>query len=238
MTKKNKIKLFENADLEQAEIILASKSFLDKTQKMTKDLNNLQGDLLSLYNEMKGVFGPDKTASFSTNINSVMKDGVEVLTSIQDTINSEILKLEGKIEDSVNNDMMNYEDDVSSDGVDDTMDNVDDEVELSPSNIRMKKESLENQTKKMSLVESGKRLLMKESLNKLVGWVLTEAYERMPEKEFNTFKDNIEAKRRENPEALAGWIGKMKYGSTLDAQLSNPLKNTTSSDKIELSSGE
>ena len=33
MTKKNKIKLFENADLEQAEIILASKSFLDKTQK-------------------------------------------------------------------------------------------------------------------------------------------------------------------------------------------------------------
>lgn len=232
-------KLIES-DLEQAKLILAAKDVLDRLQKIAEHLAELGAEeIMPLSDNMKGAFGPDIATEFEHTANDQIQKALETVRSAKDTINSAILKVEGKIPPS--NDMTNGGGNTDDQGTFDTdnmsdigpeIENTDDETasdEFSGADAsaiatpmgREKRESIES---KGSVLESlGKKALVKENLNSLFTWLIEDATAKIQDPEaLNNFTKVALMKAKQNPEKMAGWIAQKKYSPAVIAQMTVP----------------
>lgn len=102
-------KLFEG-DLEKAQIILAIKSVMDRLQKTTESISSMSvEDMIPIIDSMKGIFGTEVSKQFNDIISTQFADAISSVREIKEKLNTQVLKLEGKIQDTEvpNNDMFN-----------------------------------------------------------------------------------------------------------------------------------
>lgn len=243
-------RLIEN-DLEQAKLILAAKDVLDRLQKIAEHLAELGAEeIMPLADDMKGAFGPDIAAEFEHTTNDQIQKALETVRAAKDAINSAILKVEGKIppsndmtadtggDDSADAGTLDT-DNMADIGPDDTDPATDPEAMGDKTPVgdddftgadsaaaadpmgRAKRESVEPKTH--ILESAGKNLLVKESLNTLMAWLLEDAAAKIKDPEaLGNFAKVAVIKANENPEKMAGWIGQKKYGAAAMAQMAKP----------------
>lgn len=226
----SKISKLLESELAQAEIILAAKDFSAKLQKMAEDLAKMQAEALPLSDNMKETFGPEKANEFEDAVNGALQDGLAAMRDAKDKISNSILRVEGKPvpdDTSMNNDMAAMGDDSQGDldlG-DDTDDFGGEEAAAGPEEDplgRAKKESFDYRG-------YGKKVLVNESIDSLVGWLFEDVAGMMPSADLSKFAGQIAAKSAKDPVALAGWIGKRKYNPGAEAQMSSTLDDVDSS---------
>lgn len=232
------------SDLEQAKLILAAKDVLDRLQKIAEHLAELGAEeIMPLADNMKGAFGPDIAAEFEHTANDAIQRSLETVRNAKDTIDSAILKVEGKIPPS--NDMTADagEDNSADAGTLDT-DNMSDIGPDSSDTLgadespvddfsgadsastadpmgRAKRESTSNN--KHILESIGRQVLVKESLDSLFAWLLEDATARIKDVDtLNNFAKVAVMKANENPEKMAGWIAQKKYSAATIAQMAKP----------------
>jgi hypothetical protein len=88
--------LLEN-ELEQAEIILAVKHILDRLQKMAESVARMNAeDVLPLVDQMRGIFGIQKSEDFSKAATEAFNVILEAVKQAKDKLGNQILNLEGK----------------------------------------------------------------------------------------------------------------------------------------------
>ena len=238
--------LIEN-DLEQAKLILAAKDVLDRLQKIAEHLAELGAEeIMPLADNMKGAFGPDIAAEFEHTANDAIQRSLETVRNAKDTIDSAILKVEGKIPPG--NDMSS---DTGTDAQDAGTLDTDNMSDIGPDDVnaavdaagttddssddfsgadaagaadpmgRAKKESTNNN--KNILESIGRQVLVKESLKSLFAWLLEDATARIKDADaLNNFAKVAVMKANENPEKMAGWIAQKKYGPATIAQMAKP----------------
>lgn len=86
------------ADLEQAELILAARTIVDRIQSWTEDIAKIQvEELMPLTDRIKGEFGPEKAAAFEAGVEPSLKSALEVMKTAREAVSTAVLKLEGKI---------------------------------------------------------------------------------------------------------------------------------------------
>jgi len=233
--------LLEN-DLEQAELVLAAQDIMNKLQNMAEDLAKMNAqDLFPLVDKMKAAFGQEAAHSFEESSQGAIADAMQTVRRAKDELGNSIMRLEGKIPP---NDMaagadMDAGADMTTDidpTADASMDNVDAAMddfggadaasgpEAEPLG-RARRESVEGgKALNESILReaAGRQLLMTESLDSLIDWVLTEAAAGMPEAHFRTFATSVAKKAASDPVKFAGWAGEKKYGKAAMAQLGNP----------------
>lgn len=247
----NLAKLLEN-DLEQAKLVIATQDVLDRLQKIAEHLAQLGAEeIMPLSDNMKAAFGPDIARDFENTADQAIQHALESVRSARDVIDGAILKVQGNMpgadmgsyEDGndpelTGNDMADAQIDAEADQQEQNDDMSDDSIlsggdgfdgaEASASDEplgRAQRESIEN---KKALVEnifrkSGKSIIMKESLGSLVSWILEDAAARLPQPEYDSFKNKIDIKLDSDPVALAGWIGFKKASVAGMAQHSKPV---------------
>lgn len=91
-------KLFEG-ELERAGIIFNAKEMCDKLQKMAEDLAKMQADAMPIVDNMKGVFGPDVADQFEAATKEQLEATLNAVRSAKDALNTQVLRMEGKISD-------------------------------------------------------------------------------------------------------------------------------------------
>ncbi len=217
------------AELEQAEVILAAKDFVSKLQKMAEDLANMQAESIPLGDSMKETLGPDAAQDFENAVTNAIADGLVAVRAAKDQISDSITRVEGgtpeAASDDLGGDMGGFGDDTDLGG-----DDFGGEVEEPAADVFGGAEASSGPVEeplgrgfKESYKSIGKRLLETESLDSLVGWLFENVAATMPAEQFPKFAGQIAMKGAQDSERLAGWIGKRKYGKGLDAQLSSPL---------------
>lgn len=231
-------------NLDQAEIILAAQDVMAKLQDMAEDLAKITAhDVFPLVDKMKSAFGSKEAARFEDLAQTNIDAATDAVRSAKDVINEFLLQLEGKLP---MNDMAAFDDeeetelDADLEGEEDNtemdLDSViadfeDEETDAaSQPNVkeplgRAKKESVEVMNKPLKenkMVVAGRVLIEREGLDSLIDWVLNEAVAAMPAAKFKDFASKVASHAAKDPEALAGWIGKKKYGAATIAQLAEP----------------
>ena len=87
----------ENTNLEQAQIILASKDMVERVQKMTENIAKMSvEDVMPISDAMLTAFGTETSKKFSQNIDDSITKAIDSLKALRDTINTQILQMEGK----------------------------------------------------------------------------------------------------------------------------------------------
>jgi len=219
------------AELEQAEVLLAAKDFLAQLQKMAEDIAKMQADSIPLSDSMKETFGPEAAQDFDQSVTEALQDALATIRGAKDTISNSILRAEGKetIDAPIDNDM--GADDFASDELDlddaeDTLatDDVDDVFGGADASAGPVDEPLGRGFKE-SYKSIGKKLLVNESLDSLVNWLFEDVAATMAPAQFTKFAGQVASKGAQDAERLAGWIGSRKYGAGLGAQLSSPMAN-------------
>jgi hypothetical protein len=100
----NKISKLLEQDLEQARLIFAINDITDRLQTMIEQLAKMSvNDVMPIVDDMRGVFGPDKSSKFETASNDALDNAVEAVKKAKEAIANESLRLEGK--DVPDNDM-------------------------------------------------------------------------------------------------------------------------------------
>lgn len=242
------------SELERAELILAAKDLNTKLQGMAEDLAKMQADAMPLSDNMKGVFGPEHAASFEQAVTSALQSSLAAIRAAKDQVNNGILAIEGKISDEDQAPMNDMSAPAPEAEPQDALNLGGGDVAAEPAADpfagadaasgpaaeplgRARRESRESGAalteSKLSLKEAGVRLLQKESLDSLIGWVLREASTQMQPDRFASFAQNIAVRSAQDSDKLAGWIGQKKYGAGLAAQLSSPIADTTSTAGVE-----
>jgi hypothetical protein len=237
-------KLLEN-DMEQAKQLLAAEDIMNKLQDMAEDLAKLHAqEIFPLVDEMKASFGPEAAQNFENVSQDALVNALNMVRKAKEDINTVILQVKGDIPP---NDMATAgpaapmapvapapEMGAAAPAADSLLGGMADEfggtdAAAGPMDEplgRARKESREGgkalTENRVSLVESGRKLLERESLGSLMDWLLTEAASALPSREFATFARKSAVKAAENPEKMAGWIGAKKYGAGAMAQLMDP----------------
>jgi hypothetical protein len=218
------------AELEQAEVILAAKDFVSKLQKMAEDLANMQAESIPLGDSMKETLGPDAAHDFENAVTTAIADGLVAVRAAKDTISDSISRVEGGEPEMAGDDLGNDMGDLGDDLPDlsgDTAE-VDDAFGGAESAAGPEDEPL-GRGMKESYKSIGQKLLMKESLESLVSWLMEDVAATMPVTQLPKFASQIAVKSAKDSDRLAGWIGSRKYGKGLGAQLSSPLNDSDDS---------
>lgn len=219
------------AELEQAEVILAAKDFVSKLQKMAEDLANMQAESIPLGDSMKETLGPDAAQDFENAVTDAIAQGLVAVRAAKDQISDSITRVEGGTPEAsadIGSDMGDFGDDAGAEdlGGDDLAGDLEEpaadvfggaEASAGPAEEPL------GRGFKESYKSIGKKLLERESLDSLVGWLFENISATMPAEQFPKFAGQIAMKGAQDSERLAGWIGKRKYGKGLNAQLSSPL---------------
>lgn len=216
------------AELEQAEVILAAKDFVSKLQKMAEDLANMQAESIPLGDSMKETLGPDAAQDFENAVTDAIAQGLVAVRAAKDQISDSITRVEGGTPEAsadIGGDMGDFGDDADLGGDDlagDLEEPAADVFGGAEASAGPAEEPLGRGFKE-SYKSIGKKLLERESLDSLVGWLFENISATMPAEQFPKFAGQIAMKGAQDSERLAGWIGKRKYGKGLNAQLSSPL---------------
>src|SRR5574344_1556533 len=112
------VKESENTNLEQAQIILATKDMVERVQKMTENIAKMSvEDVMPISDAMLTAFGTESSKTFSQKIDASITDAIDALKVLRDTINTQILCMEGKElpEEMPQNDMFDDDDDDDDD---------------------------------------------------------------------------------------------------------------------------
>lgn len=118
-------KLLET-DMEKARLIFAINDITDRLQKMAEDIAKMSvNDIMPIIEDMKSVFGAEKTQRFEDAANEELDEALEAVKKAKEALSNETLRLEGK--DVPDNDMAN--------------DDLDDEKEESDLDIDMADDS-------------------------------------------------------------------------------------------------
>src|SRR5574344_1310188 len=115
------VKESENTNLEQAQIILATKDMVERVQKMTENIAKMSvEDVMPISDAMLTAFGTESSKTFSQKIDASITDAIDALKVLRDTINTQILCMEGKElpEEMPQNDMFDDDDDDDDDDED------------------------------------------------------------------------------------------------------------------------
>ena len=236
------IRTLLEAELEQAEIILAAKDFASKLQKMAEDLANMQAEALPLVDQMKETFGPEIAQGFETAVTKALQDGMASVRSSKDEVTNSIMRLEGKEVPEIGNDMaapLGGSDDVTS--LDDAGleggEESDDMFGAADAVAGPEDEPL-GRAKKESFKMVGKRLLESESIESLMSWLFEDVADTMPADQFGKFAASIASRAAQDREVVAGWIAKRR-DSGANAQMADPFAGTDSSvlDESSIPSG-
>lgn len=227
------------AELEQAEVILAAKDFVSKLQKMAEDLANMQAESIPLGDSMKETLGPEAAQDFENAVTNAISDGLVAVRAAKDTISDSITRVEGGTPEAAGGDLGA---DMSADLGDDLggdefgSDDLDLGGEEPAADVFGGAEASSGPEDaplgrgfKESYKSIGKKLLERESLDSLVNWLFENVSATMPSSQFPQFAGQIAMKGAQDSERLAGWIGKRKYGKGLSAQLSSPLDDSDDS---------
>jgi len=222
------IGLLLEAELEQAEVILAAKDFVSKLQKMAEDLAKMQAESIPLGDNMRTVIGPEIATDFEGSVNDAIQSALASIREAKDTINASVTRAEGGeiVEPAIGNDM--GMDDAGADidldlGGEDMGDEFGGaEASAGPSDAPL------GRGMKESYKAIGAKLLVKESLESLVGWLMEDVAATMAPTAMPKFAGQIAAKGAQDAERLAGWIGSRKYGKGLSAQLNSPMPDMDS----------
>ena len=227
------------AELAQAEVILAAKDFVSKLQKMAEDLANMQAESIPLGDSMKETLGPDAAQDFENAVTDAISQGLVAVRAAKDQINDSITRVEGGEAnsggDEFGSDMGGMGDDIGG-GDEFGSDDLDLGGEEEPASdvfggadasAGPESEPLGRGFKE-SYKAIGAKLLMTESLDSLVNWLFEDVSATMSPDQFPKFAGQIAMKGAQDSERLAGWIGKRKYGKGLGAQLSSPLDDMDS----------
>jgi hypothetical protein len=95
-------------DLDQAELVLASKDMVDRLQKMAEDLAGMQvEDLMPLVDAMRESFGTEQANMFSQTADATLAVALETIKTTREGIDQAVLVLTG--EGAPTNDMMGGE---------------------------------------------------------------------------------------------------------------------------------
>ncbi|MNV02946.1 hypothetical protein D3C71_931870 [compost metagenome] len=218
------------AELEQAEVILAAKDFVSKLQKMAEDLANMQAESIPLGDSMKETLGPDAAQDFENAVTDAIAQGLVAVRAAKDQISDSIARVEGGeavgTSDDFGSDMGDMDAGDVNIGADPLADaGVEPEADVfggSDAASGPVDEPLGRGFKE-SYKAIGAKLLVNESLESLVNWLFEDVSAVMPAEQFPKFAGQIAMKGAQDAERLAGWIGKRKYGKGLGAQLSSPL---------------
>ncbi len=121
----------EQDELEQAEVILASKQLVDEIQQIIEKLGKMQNDELgAIVDQMTYQNGADTAVAFNDAISSSLENLLSLAKETKEQMNNEVLKLQGETPAS---DMASAGDDEEDSSIDDQMD--DQEVEPADSDI-------------------------------------------------------------------------------------------------------
>ena len=121
----------EQDELEQAEVILASKQLVDEIQQIIEKLGKMQNDELgAIVDQMTYQNGADTAVAFNDAISSSLENLLSLAKETKEQMNNEVLKLQGETPAS---DMASAGDDEEDSSIDDQMD--DQEVEPVDSDI-------------------------------------------------------------------------------------------------------
>jgi hypothetical protein len=95
-------------DLDQAELVLASKDMVDRLQKMAEDLASMQvEDLMPLVDAMRESFGTEQANMFSQTADAILGAALETIKTTREGMDQAVLVLTG--EGAPTNDMMGGE---------------------------------------------------------------------------------------------------------------------------------
>lgn len=87
------------AELEQAEIVLAAQNISDRLQKMAEDLAQMVSeDVLPIGDQMKAVFGTDYAEKWSSVTKASLEEAFKVVSRTKDSISDATRVLENKLE--------------------------------------------------------------------------------------------------------------------------------------------
>jgi len=120
----------EQDELEQAEVILASKQLVDEIQQIIEKLGKMQNDELgAIVDQMTYQHGADTAVSFNDAVSSSLENLLTLAKETKESLNNEVLKLQGEVPAS---DMSSAGDEEET-SIDDQMD--DEEIEPADSDI-------------------------------------------------------------------------------------------------------
>lgn len=81
----------DDADLEQAEVVLASQSMSKQFQGMIEDAADMLGsDLITLVDQVKAKFGDGAGEQFGTSVKTALETAIDTLTQTKDSIDAAI----------------------------------------------------------------------------------------------------------------------------------------------------
>ena len=87
----------ENADLDQAEVLLAAKQMADDLQKMAEDLASMQvEDLMSIHNAMKEQVGTAEADAFNSAAEAALGGALEAVKSANEQVGNALLTAQGQ----------------------------------------------------------------------------------------------------------------------------------------------
>lgn len=96
-TDNKKVKVKENAELDQAEVLLAAKQLADDLQGMAEDLAKMQvEDLMSITNAMKEEVGTAEADEFNTTAEAAIAEALEAIKTANDKVSNAVLKAQGE----------------------------------------------------------------------------------------------------------------------------------------------
>lgn len=120
----------EQDELEQAEVILASKQLVDEVQQIIEKLGKMQNDELgAIVDQMTYQHGADTAVAFNDAVSSSLENLLTLAKETKESLNNEVLKLQGEVPAS---DMSSAGDEEET-SIDDQMD--DEEIEPADSDI-------------------------------------------------------------------------------------------------------
>jgi hypothetical protein len=92
-----KMKLHENQDLDQAEVLLAAKQMADDIQKMAENLASMQvEDLMSITNAMKEELGTAEAEAFGATAETAINAALESVKAANSAVTTALLVAQGQ----------------------------------------------------------------------------------------------------------------------------------------------
>lgn len=234
-------KLMEG-ELERAEIILAARDVLQRIQKMTEDIAKINTeDIMPLIDNIKGVFGPEAGDRFEQASRESIDNAVQALRDCKDSLNTQVLHMEGKITDADLTDMGQMDGGQGATGTPELGPEANAETpapaatqEAPPADPfagtdaasgpadeplgRAKKESVEGGEAivETRIVEVNKPV---PGLEGLVTWILGESETRMRPTQFLNFTRKLAVHAARDPRGLTEWLNRKKNNALQESQI-------------------
>ncbi len=146
----SKFSVLLESDINQAELIIATRDISERLTKIAADITKIQTDLLPISDALRNTFGPELSSKWESDVANALNGAMFAIRSNRDAITNANLALEGK-EVPVANDMGSYEDpaDLVGEAGDDAKEaeasdeDMDDNFGAAEDTGRVKKESVQ-----------------------------------------------------------------------------------------------